>query len=185
VRSSSPQRLDAQATFDEVPDPHQTIVRVTEVQLLASSQIRTAATHCAGPSPAHPIAPASIWDYTGKPARVFDFHRLVDQRGPQLSFLTFDWHEDLPRYRDHPLEDQEFVLQSWWIPAAWDLVTDKSLTWRREIFAGEHDHCIITWHTINDGDIAYVSNDGDWISVSAYDDFIRDDVLRLRLSDHQ
>jgi hypothetical protein len=48
---------------------------------------------------------------------------------------------------------------------------------------GNHDHCLFTWETIAayaETRSGYWSREYGWITKSAYDDFIRDDIYRLR-----
>lgn len=45
----------------------------------------------------------------------------------------------------------------------------------------DHEHCVLTWATINDSDEGYLSGpDGKWLTVESYERYIRDDALRLR-----
>lgn len=59
---------------------------------------------------------------------------------------------------------------------------DTSLDWRLQRFdESDHDHCLLSWRTIMEGDMAYRSRAG-WITVDAYDRYIENDPLRLRAS---
>jgi hypothetical protein len=54
--------------------------------------------------------------------------------------------------------------------------------WHRRTYnkPGDHTHCLPTWKTIDRGTTAYQVDDAGWITVDAYEKYIRDDILRLR-----
>ena len=41
-------------------------------------------------------------------------------------------------------------------------------------------HCAVTWETIRRGDRAYRSGAGEWMSIDAFERYVRNDSLRLR-----
>lgn len=48
---------------------------------------------------------------------------------------------------------------------------------------GNHDHCLFSWETIaayGETNTGYWCREHGWITEKAYEDFIRDDIYRLR-----
>jgi hypothetical protein len=97
--------------------------------------------------------------------------------------LTFETDEDLKALE----VGRKYGFQQWWTPEALALVTDLTRHWQRATYPdnGDHDHCPLSWIEISaqPGEgvehVGYRSGD-DWISVGAYERFIRDDHLRVR-----
>jgi hypothetical protein len=60
--------------------------------------------------------------------------------------------------------------------------TDPLVEWRKGIYdRGDHTHCLLTFDAIDDGETAYQAGPNvGWITVEAYEKYVRDDVLRLR-----
>jgi hypothetical protein len=121
-----------------------------------------------------PLAPASVWSGEGRRTRVIDLHRLVSRAEDVAIFESYGLEGDIPT------AGGPYALYAWWTPEQLEAARDVDLEWRRRSYDGaDHDHCLLTWQTIGSGDVAYSSEAG-WISVDAYEQFIRDDVLRLR-----
>jgi hypothetical protein len=128
-----------------------------------------------GAPPSDPIAPAALYSATERNIEVQQLHRLVSQREDEtLHFESYDLESPVLE------RGSRFVLRSWWLPTAWDAVTDPQRVWNRERFDGDDEFCLLTWEEIRPGDEAFRSNLGEWISEEGYNRFIRDDVLRLR-----
>ncbi len=76
------------------------------------------------------------------------------------------------------------VGASYWLQYAWTsdvLLALRASTWRRDVLP-DHvpDFCPVTYKTLTQGDAAYVNDAGLWISVAAWEEYVRDDNLRLR-----
>jgi hypothetical protein len=126
--------------------------------------------------PGDPITPAALWDIEGK-SEVLQFHRLIDTEGSQLTLETFDFRGELPVF------DHEYLFQLWWTPDAMDLVTDMSRVWRRSQYpeGDKCDWCPLTYKDFGqDREREGYFSDGVWITVAAYNKYIRDDFLRVR-----
>jgi hypothetical protein len=150
------------------------------VDLIAQSregEVTTTVVRLRGSAPADPVAPAGLWKAEESTDQaVQDLHKLVgrDEVEGSLTFETYE--EQVPLLE----EGSVFRLQSWWTPEAFAAVTDTTLAWQLVAFdKGDHEHCLLTWKTINSGDQAYWSQAG-WISTEAYTRFIAEDRLRLR-----
>lgn len=146
------------------------IVRASRAGDVTTTEVRLEE----GKWPSTPVAPASVRE-DEEPNVVTELHRLVDLTDDVATFETYG-------IDGKPLEPGgSYSLYAWWAPHQLKAAEDQSLVWTLETFdrAGDHDHCLLTWATIGPGDVAYHSDDG-WISVDAYDRFIRDDALRLR-----
>ena len=127
-----------------------------------------------GEPPSDPVAPAALYadDAT---TEVLALHRLVS-RGPDgLVFESYELSSALPS------AGARLILRSWWSPLSLEAVTAPDGTWQEAQFEGDdHAHCIVSWEEIRRGDRAYRSEAGEWMSVSAFERFVRDDVLCLR-----
>jgi hypothetical protein len=126
--------------------------------------------------PSGPLVPAALWELTNDSStEVIPFHRLRDREGDFLAFETFDPVTRLPLF------EHEYVFQQWFAQWQMDIVTDTSRRWKRRVYPenGDHDHCRLTWESIDAGAEAYRSN-RDWITVDAYNKYIRDDFLKVR-----
>jgi hypothetical protein len=128
-----------------------------------------------GAWPSLPMAPATIWGGVDGKERVFDLHRLVELDGDTASFESFG--VEVPSL----LPAGPYDLISWWRPDQFEAVSDTNLVWSRRPYDGPDDDetCLLTWKSILPGDEAYVSDAG-WVSVEAWEQYIRDDELRLR-----
>jgi len=105
---------------------------------------------------------------------VLELHHLASAGEEAAVFESYE-APDVELTRAGP-----YGLVAWWRPDQLAAAEDTALAWTAKPYDGkDHDHCLLTWKTINPGDPAYVSAAG-WISVEAYEQFIRDDRLRLR-----
>ena len=130
-----------------------------------------------GKVPADPLAPASLVSQPGHPPLEIPLHQLVDRGdGEVLHFESYGVAAPLPSLRER------WLFRSWWMPQDLDLVMDTALAWQQETYrrTGDHEHCPLTWETIGPGDVGYHSSRGNWISVRAYEQYIRNDILRVR-----
>lgn len=122
-----------------------------------------------------PLAPATLWDEEGDASSsLMEFHHLVSVGDEFAEFESYE-ATNVELTRPGP-----YGLISWWTPEQLAAAEDTSLTWAAKPYDGkDHDHCLLTWKTINPRDRAYVSGAG-WITVEAYEEFIRGGRLRLR-----
>jgi hypothetical protein len=127
-----------------------------------------------GALPADPVAPAALYS-SPEHNEVQQLHRFsAEEEDGTLRFETYDLESPV-------LEaGSRFILRSWWLPTAWEAVTDPHRVWNRERFDGNDEFCLLTWNDIRPGEAAFRSNLGEWISEEGYNRFIRDDVLRIR-----
>jgi len=128
--------------------------------------------------PRPPLVPAALWEISDPIKEVLQLHQVKDVEDNRLTCVTFEFEGDLPEKR------REYAFQLWWVPSAMELVTDLVRKWSRKDYPdnGDHDHCELTWKTIS----AYTGcregyeSSGDWVTVDAYNKYIRDDFLRVR-----
>jgi hypothetical protein len=127
-----------------------------------------------GSWPLDPVAPASVW--TDDNQLVVELHKL----------LHLD--EDVAIFESYALTSRTpaiggpYRMFSWWSPDQFRAATDPLVEWRKGVYdRGDHTHCLLTWATIYDGEAAYQEGSNmEWITVDAFEKYIRDDVLRLR-----
>jgi hypothetical protein len=125
--------------------------------------------------PFDPLAPATLWTNDNQP--VIELHRLPRSDGRVAVFESYDESGELPQ------PGGPYRMYSWWNPDQRHAVTDTTLEWHRRTYnkPGDHTHCILTFEEIDDAGEGYqLEHYGGWISVDAYEKYIRDDVLRLR-----
>jgi hypothetical protein len=124
-----------------------------------------------------PLFPASLLVREGEEAVRLD--RLISQ----TSDGTFSF-ESYGETETAVIPGQTFVFRPWWTPDALALVEDTTRRWVRERYPnnGSHEHCPLTWETIaaNEGDGTGYRSGTDWISVTAYEQYVRDDKLHVR-----
>ena len=130
--------------------------------------------------PSRPIAPAALYVDPKSGNEQFQLHRLFAVSDNTLTFETFNSTHSLP-----PVGDT-YSFRSWWVKRAMDAALDTATTWRREQYPddGTHQHCLFTWAAIeakSENPVAYHSKYG-WVTVRAYENFIRDDIYRIRES---
>jgi hypothetical protein len=125
--------------------------------------------------PSDPLAPAGLYSGEHGDIEVAQLHKFISREADgTLEFEAYSKTAPLPE------EGAQLVLRAWWLPSAWDAVADRSRVWKLQTFTeGDHDHCLLTWETIYPGDDAYRSDAGEWMSVEAYERFVRDDILRV------
>jgi len=129
-----------------------------------------------GKWPAAPLAPASVWSDAPEPTLIIELHRVLTASEASATFESYEISASVPAIGG------PYSFFSWATPDQLDGVTDTALDWQPRKYDGsDHDHCLLTWDKILPGDDAYVSApEGLWITVPAYERFIRDDQLRLR-----
>jgi hypothetical protein len=129
----------------------------------------------AGGLPSEPIAPAGLYAEEHDDEQLFELHTLRHWEPGGL--LVFESYGDAAAVRP----GERAVFRSRWTRESWWAATDRNLQWELAVYHGDgHDHCLLTWETIARGDTAYRSSRGNWVTVGAYERYIRDDVLRLR-----
>ena len=155
--------------------------RATLVSIHRERDVTTTVVDCAEP-PSAAIAPASLVDDSTDWVAVIELHHLIGKAGSRLSFETYGPVEH------EPVVGREYTLQSWWSQGALDLVTDMNRVWTREAYPPGGDDCVYcpltySWFGRGESDDSvmegYRSRDV-WITVDAYERFIRDDLLRIR-----
>jgi hypothetical protein len=101
-----------------------------------------------------------------------ELHRGARNGRDELVFRTFG-------DSDPPAAGEEFRIQWWWIPGTQQMLLDAP-EWRRGTVT-EHGFCPLTYENLDAGDEAYTDDRGNWISVTGWEQFVRDDGLRLRV----
>jgi hypothetical protein len=127
-----------------------------------------------GAWPSAPLAPATVWSGDVDRLLLIELHRLVDLEGASARFESYELETALP-----PIGGPHSFF-AWWTPEQLAAAIDPSLEWQPvQYYESDHGHCRLTWKEIEPGDPVYVSDAG-WITVEAYERYIRDDVLRVR-----
>jgi hypothetical protein len=130
-----------------------------------------------GEWPFEPVAPATLWAARDEP--VTHLHKLLRLDGADATFESYGPQGEVPQ------PGGPYRMYSWFTPDQYEALTDTNVEWHRGVYEkpGDHTHCILTWEAIDDGDDGYrVEPGGGWISVDAYEKYIRDDILRVRRS---
>lgn len=123
--------------------------------------------------------PATLLDPAGTPIPRVEVHKLVEERNGTVVTETYDWQGPLPEV------GRVYGLGEWFTRDQLDALLDLDAVWTFETYPdnGDHDHCLVTWTTIAAyGDferMGYRSAHG-WITVAAYEEYIRGDRLRRR-----
>jgi len=130
--------------------------------------------------PSRPIAPAALYIDPASGNERFQLHRVVDISDHDLTFETFKSSHEVPKV------GEVYSFRSWWVKHAMEAALDTKMEWQREVYPddGTHEHCLFTWAAIeprSQNPEGYHSKYG-WITVKAYEDFIRDDIYRIRES---
>jgi hypothetical protein len=128
-----------------------------------------------GEWPFDPLAPATLWAARDEP--VTEVHKLLRLNGADAVFESYDLEGEVPQ------PGGPYRMYSWFTPDQYKALTDTEAEWHRATYdkPSDHTHCILTWEGIDDGDDGYVVEPGGgWVSVDAYEKYIRDDLLRLR-----
>jgi hypothetical protein len=129
--------------------------------------------------PSEPIAPAALYVNPRSGSEQFQLHKLVSVSDLKLEFQTFASTHPLPQV------GAAFSFRSWWTTDAMEAALDVGAKWTRRTYPddGTHQHCLFTWESIEanaEHPEGYYSEEHGWISVRAYEDFIRDDIYRVR-----
>ncbi len=127
-----------------------------------------------------PIAPAGL--YAQDESRiVMELHKAVAVSGRRVTFESYETNDEVR-------VGASYELRQMWDSSAFELVTNLGLVWSRETYPGDGsacDSCPLTyvWFGRDRGDGAategYRSGRA-WITVDAYERYIRDDILRVR-----
>ncbi len=148
------------------------------VDIARQRDVTTTVLKVLGELPSAPLYPAALYHQSDPSREALQLHKLVGTARNVLTFQSYDVGPTLPS------PGQRFIFRCWWSRDALELVLNTDLTWTLQEYPddGSHSHCPLTYETISaytghrDG---YRSGDT-WITVEAYDRFIRDDVLRIR-----
>jgi len=132
--------------------------------------------------PPSPVAPAGLYAPASPAELAYELHRLVAADGMTLVFDAFDWEGRLPH------AGQRFILRTWWLPEALNLVRDTTRVWKRRRYTDSDEcrFCPLTWKRFTaDSHISGAEHEGyqsgdSWISVEGYERYIRADELQLR-----
>jgi hypothetical protein len=125
-----------------------------------------------------PVAPSGLYINPKSGSERFQLHKLISQDELVFTFETYHSAHPLPMMGDM------YSYRGWWLPKAIEAVLDEEAQWQREQYPnnGNHDHCLLTWETIasySQTSEGYHSEHG-WITVDAYNKFIRDDIYHLK-----
>lgn len=153
-------------------EPRVTIVAIEQTQHAIQCVIHV--THVPPP----PLAPASLHAVHAPHELVVEFHAVLAHTQHDITFETYRVPPTLPAL------GQSYILRTWWTDEQLAVVTDTARHWVRAAYpnTGDHDHCVLTWERIaadTDQWEGYQS-EGEWITIDAYNTYIRDDLLRLR-----
>ena len=114
--------------------------------------------------------------WTDEDQPVVELHKLLRLDGDAAMFEGYDLASSAPE------PGGPYRVFSWWNPDQFRAATDPDVEWRKGTYdKGDHTHCLLTWDAIDHGETAYQAGpDAGWITIDAYEKYIRDDVLRLR-----
>ena len=129
---------------------------------------------------APPFAPAALYDTQTERVEAVQLHKLVCSSEESFTFHTFP-----PQHVSSAIIGGTFVYRPWWTPEQLEIVLDTSLPWSRERYPddGSHTHCMLTWEAISayaEPTEGYRCGRHTWITVDAYEKFIRGDLYRCR-----
>jgi hypothetical protein len=154
-------------------EPTVTIVRVS-----ASGETATTVLRFEIDSERHkPLAPAGLYVAPVLDREVFQLHRLVSRNALVCTFETYDAHR-------LPEAGRTYLYRAWWLPWAMEAALAPEADWVRDRHPYDEgcERCLFTWKPIAASEPsteAYRSRHG-WVTVEAYDKFIRNDFYRLR-----
>ncbi|MCP5143371.1 MAG: hypothetical protein H6978_00950 [Gammaproteobacteria bacterium] len=125
-----------------------------------------------------PVAPGGLYPAPNSTAEIFQVHKVIEQIGQAYCFETY--HSQRPP----PAPGSLWYHRGWWLPEALDAARDGAATWVREYYPddGSEELCLFTFTAIAAHAAhaeGYRSHYG-WVTVEAYNAFIRDDIYRLR-----
>ena len=122
--------------------------------------------------------PSNLFDRAEPSRNVLELHKLLQRQGEILTYESYDLDSPLPA------KGGQYIFRSMWTPDVLDIVLNTELAWKRELYPdnGSHDHCPLTWKTICSytGEREGYRSGSIWISVDAYERYIRNDILRVR-----
>lgn len=153
-------------------------IRVTEVKVDQGNSIITIAFDLqVDLTKLDPICPATLYRDEDARSSLLDLHRLLSIQGQSATCISFDSSTEV-------VVGETYFHQGWWSTSAYRLVTDRTRLWTLAKYPddSDHDHCPLTWKKIstkNGEAFGYCSGD-DWISVEAFEKYIRDDLLGVR-----
>ena len=130
--------------------------------------------------PTEPLYPALLLKIEGGSSEVaLELHKYISSQDLTFTYETYDWTGPFPKIGD------SLTYRGLWIPGVLELVADTSLEWQRERYPddGNHHHCPMTYETLAAYDPyqkeGYRCGD-EWISVEAFETYIKNDRLRVR-----
>jgi hypothetical protein len=107
-------------------------------------------------------------------AKVGEWIELHQAERPATDVLVFRTFGET----EIPPVGGEFRVQWWWIGGVQQMLIDTPK--RRRAIVTSHWFCPLTYENLDDGNEAYTDDQGHWISVRGWEEFVRDDRLRLR-----
>lgn len=133
-----------------------------------SSKLKTQKSFC----------PASLMVNAESDEEICEVHRFIGDSGDQCIFRTYN-------IRNLPVINSRIYFRSWWTDHEIDLIKNLTLNWVLVEYPsnGDHDHCPLTWKKISakgPEKFGYLAK-SNWISIEAYERFIKNDELQLRL----
>lgn len=135
----------------------------------------------ADPVALEPLAPGMLYLQDADQTIVFELHRTVSVDGSSVVFESF--RDAVSGGWQMPVVGARYHWRGWIIPDAWDAIQSNLDVWQMQAVTNDHEHCIITWETILQGDQGYYNSVlKEWISIDAFQKFMRDDIYRLRLT---
>ena len=133
-------------------------------------------------APMAPIAPGALYAEPKSGNEQFQLHKLIRVDGRTLTFQTLNSAHSLPKV------GERYFFRSWWVKPAMEAALDTDAIWMRQVYPddGTHQHCLFSWEAIEANSAnaeGYWSQKHGWITVRAYENFIRDDIYRIRAND--
>lgn len=175
LRKRDVDREAGRINIEKMVENHGRVLVPGQVRVIVESAVRNGDTLTTrlrvteGAIPDDLNSPASL--FRTKVGDGIELHRGA-RGGPDV--LVFRTYGDC----DVPPSGSEYRIQWWWIDGTQQMLLDAQ-EWRRDTVT-EHWFCPLTYENLDHGDEAYSDGRGNWISVSGWEMFVRDDRLRLR-----